>query len=162
MTHIVDGLLDIAFRTVERRAAADEEIALGIVAALRRLHAAAFESGGETTALRLRAALRDAIIAENLERLRRSRRTPPAVALPALQPGGRFAMAVLEDAVDSCLALQSGGDLVDRASRLLIGRLIDVLGGAPSYGAIVDRVADAREMGQPAALMPTSRQPTMN
>ena len=165
MTHIVDGILELAFRTVERRQASNEAVALGIVAALRRLHAAAFEAGGEDMALGLRATLRDALIAANLERQRRTGQTPPASDLPPLAESARFAMAVLEDAAHSCLALHAvvpDGASLERATRILVRRLIDVLGAAPGYAALVDRISDRRK-GQPAALvMPTGSQPAMN
>ena len=164
-THAVEGVLQIAFRIIEARSST-EHVAVGIIAALRRLHAAVHELGGEAMASSMRATLRDIIMAHNLERLRETRRVPQPVPLPAPTPEARFAVAVLEDAANSCLALNTltpDNGCLHLAICLLAERLIDTLGGAPDYGAFADRLADATSLGPPAALtVPTGSRPTVN
>jgi hypothetical protein len=164
-THAVQAVLQVAFRTAEARSSA-EHVAIGVIAALRRLHAAVHEAGGEAMASFMRATLRDVILARNLECLRETTRVPQPVPLPAPTPSARFAIAVLEDAANSCLmlnALTPDNGCLHLAIRLLAERLIDTLGGAPDYGTLADRLADATALGQPTALVaPTGARPILN
>jgi hypothetical protein len=163
--HPIQGVLDIAFRVAEGRSSSDEDVALGLIAALRRIHVAA-EEMHEGMALRLRGEIRDIIIAHNLERLRESKALPSPAALPKPnQSSARLAIALLEDAANSCLALNAltpNNECVKLAVHLLMRRLIAAVGGAPDYSQLIDRIAGPAA-GSPSVLsVPQGPRPRIN
>lgn len=151
---IIQGLIEIACRVAGQRGASAEDVALGIVAALRRIHTVVQEAS-DSLALTMREMLRDVIIRHNLDQLRATEALPTSAPLP--EKGGaaaRLAVAVFEDAANSCLglnALTPDNQAVAAAAHILLERLIQILGGAPDYRALIDRITDSAA-GPPGAL----------
>jgi hypothetical protein len=163
--HIIDGVLEIAARVAEGRGSSKEDIALGIIAALRRIHAVVGEAC-EGLALSLRMQISDLIVAHNLERLRQTGSVPAAAPLPEpALASARVAVAVFDDAANSALALNAltpSNAGIELAVRGLVQRLLGVLGGAPDYRLLVDRIA-SDEAAPPTLLpVPHGHRPSIN
>ncbi len=151
--HVIAAILETTVQTAQRRGASKELVALGIIAALRRIHAAV-EEASEAMALGVRATILNLITARNLERLRGTKTTPVPAPLPEAGSSQDWAViALFEDAANSCLALNAfmaGNDAIDQAILLLTERLIAVLGAPPDYAKLIDRIAGST--GGPIAL----------
>jgi hypothetical protein len=142
----VDTILDGAWKAASNRANTDD-LACGILAALRRLHQVVEENGGETAAGIFLASVRQVVMQATLQRIRFHAKLPIPVKLSPPRPQSRRACAILEDAANACLALNcqadDNGPLCDAMEKLLT-LLFDLLGGTPETDDIVSRVAAAR------------------
>jgi hypothetical protein len=142
----VDTILDSAWRSASQRASTDD-MAVAVVTALRRLHQVIDETAGGTAAATFLASVHQVVLEANLRKLRITRQPPVPKPLPAPLPSARVACAILEDAANGCLALNCAAEdntPLCEATERLVERLVDLLGGAPDQGALVDRVAAGR------------------
>jgi hypothetical protein len=133
----IEAVIDLAIRTARRRASREDTV-LGLIAGLRRIRAALDEKG-PTLASQLDATVRDVLIARNLG----GREVPKPAPLPEPGPGMWFATTVLEDAAQTCLALNGhtqDNSAVQAAICLLADRLVGQLGGAPDIRRLYDRL----------------------
>jgi hypothetical protein len=146
----IEAIIELAIKTARRRASSDD-IAAGLIAALRRIRAALDEESPKM-ASQMDATVRDVLIAANLGR----REAPAPIAIPAPGHDAGFASLVLEDAALTCLALNAHTDdnsALHAAICLFAARLVAELGGAPDIGAVLDRLwAGATETGEITAV----------
>jgi|SRR5919202_1393423 hypothetical protein len=70
--HVIQGILDFAFRAVDGYGSPTQQLTLGFIVALRRIYAAT-KTACETLVLAVRETLRDLIVAHGLERPRKMR-----------------------------------------------------------------------------------------
>ena len=142
----VDTIIDGAWKAASNRATSDD-LACGVLAALRRLHQVVEENAGETAAGIFLASVRQVVIQATLQRIRFNRKLPSPASLPQPLPQSRRACAILEDAANACIAVNcqadDNGPLCDATEKLL-SRLFDLLGGTPDTDALVSRIAGAR------------------
>jgi hypothetical protein len=154
MTHSgIEAVIELAIRTARRRAPSGD-IAMGLVAALRRIRAALDEES-PIMASQLDASVRDVVIAANLGR----REVPAPVALPEPGPAAAFASIVLDDAALTCLALNAhteDNSALHAAICVFAARLVAELGGAPAIGAVLDRIRASGPGGSEATVSPLS------
>jgi hypothetical protein len=133
----IEALVDLTIKTARRRASA-ADTAIGIIAALRWIHAVLDEQG-PLFASQMDATVRDVLIAHNLGR----NDMPQAVPLPEPGAEAAFAVAVLEDAAQTCAALNAhtpDNSALFAAICLFATRLIATLGGTPDIRRLYDRV----------------------
>jgi hypothetical protein len=143
MPHVIEALIEVAFHVAARRSE-PEELALGILAGLRRLHQQQAEES-VIVAATMRGMIGDLLLERRLGQVRGDGTAPPPVALPEERASARVAMAVFEDAANSCLAflpVLPEGEGLEIASRTLVDHLVEVLGGVPDYGVLAARVSD--------------------
>ncbi len=147
MAPVVQAVIASALHAARERSGPGD-VAHGLIAGLRHLRTAADEQGGYAVAAAIDTAVRTRILAENLEAARRDGRRPDPVALPAAGPALAVATAILENAADSCLAVNAhapdNGPL-EIAVFALTGQLIQHLGGAPDWRDV------ERELHRPSA-----------
>ena len=118
------------------------DTAHGIVAAMRRVRCSIDETGGSTLTDMLDSAIRDRLIIRNLRR----RRAGEKIDVAHLPPGGpslAVAEMVMVTAAETCMAYAEkdpdlGGLMV--VALILLDRLIETLGEAPSHEELLDRV----------------------
>jgi len=138
----IAAVVDLAIGTARRRASKGD-VALGLIAALRRIRAALDEES-PARAGQLDATVRDIVIAHNLGR----REIPASVALPEPGPGAALAITVLDDTAETCLALNAhtpDGSALQAAICLIAHRLLLELGGTPDIRRLYDRLWAARD-----------------
>jgi len=135
-----ETILDGAWHAASRRASC-EEMAVACVAALRRLHQVIEESAGETGAAIFRGCIRQLALQAALRHLGRVQK--PTAALPDAMPSARLACAMLEDAANSCVALNAAAEdngPLCHATEFLVERLFALLGGMPDANELIDQI----------------------
>jgi len=161
---VIEALIEVAYHVAARRSG-EAELALGIIAGLRRLHRAAAEESVFAAAA-MRGAIGDLLLERRLGEFADENSTPPPpVSLPAEHVAARVAMAVFEDAANSCLAfmpLLPDEEGLAIASRALVERLVSVLGGVPDYGTLADRIADPESRAARWLAEPWGREAALN
>lgn len=144
---VVGAVVASAVSAAEKRAS-PADVAYGVVAALRRLRAAADEEAGYAMAAAVDTAIRRNLLAGSLAELRRTGRNPPHVVLPTAGPGAASAAAIMESAADSCLAINAyapDNGPFEAAVGVLTHQIGRHLDGEPAWESV------ERELHRPAA-----------
>ncbi|HEY0835315.1 MAG TPA: hypothetical protein VGE72_15540 [Azospirillum sp.] len=139
---VVNAIIATATSAALKRGS-EEDVGLGVIAALRRLRATAQEEAGLTVVAAIDTVIRSRLLAENLTHLRASGAPPDAITIPAAGRGTNTAAAIFESAADSCLAVNAhapdNGPL-ELAVYALTGQLVQRFGGTPAWPALKDEL----------------------
>lgn len=121
--------------------ASREEVCAAIIDALSILRKAIGEQAGYAAQRSFDDFLKNRLIARGLERIRLGDK-PSAVSLPVMRPGP-VPNLIMEEAVHNCLALNGtapGNLYVESLATVLLGHLIDFLGGLPEISELLKRI----------------------
>jgi hypothetical protein len=154
MADAVELVINMAFSAASKRGGKDDVI-LGTIAALRRIRAAAEEAGGRPAVAAVDDTIRHIGVTHNARRLGRTRAAPVPARLPEPRSSARVAVAIFEDAANTCLqlnALTPDNWALGAAINLLTDRLIALLGGPPDLDAVVRQISATPEKALGGAL----------
>jgi hypothetical protein len=140
MPNVVEAVVDAAMSmAAERGTRAD--VAIGIVAALRRIRATLDEQVGYAAAAAMDTTLQDLVVSYDLPRL--SSGKPEPAELPEPGPETVRAAAIFEDAARNCIAFNvrtPDNSCLHEAICLLADRLFRVIGGTPAAPDLIGRL----------------------
>ncbi len=140
---VIGSALDRAARN-----AGNDDLACGLLAALKRIRTVVSVQAGYSAAFNLDDTIHAVFVQRALAAF--GTNALPPVSLPVRGSATRRASAILEDAAMSCLTLNAyfpGNTAVTLAVSTLAERLIDCLGGIPDWGCIIQelRIEDSDE-----------------
>lgn len=121
------------------------DIALGLVAALRRVRGIVRNQAGYGAACALDDGVREMILRAALEHYVQSTGPATAIALPSPSPATHRVALILEDVAVSAVVLNAwfpGNVAIHVMMEVLVQNLIMALGGPPDWPALADRLHD--------------------
>lgn len=133
------------------RDAGPGDLAHGLLAALRRLRAIVGVQAGYAAACSLDDGIHEFLLGRAMEGFGTG---AAPVALPPRGPNAFRACAILEDTAMSCLTLNAffkGNTALDIAVRVFSERLVECLGGVPSWGVVIDELRSQEAEAEEAA-----------
>jgi hypothetical protein len=142
----VDAIIDSAWQAASNRGTS-ADLACGVLAALRRLRQVIEDNAGETASGIFLASVRQVVMESTLARIRVHHARPKPVPLPQPRLESRVSCAILEDAANTCLALNCQADdnsPLCQATETLLHRLFDLTGGTPDTDEITERIVGER------------------
>jgi len=145
---VIESALERAART-----ARPGDVALALLAALHRIRSMVAGQAGYAAACSLDDSVRETMIERALTLFGTG--APSAVPVPARTPAAERAIAILEDAAMSCLALNAwfpGNTAMNIAVTTLASRLVDCAGGIPDWSRIFAELHTSDRDDEEAAL----------
>ncbi len=137
---LIEAVIGSAFERAAQRAGAGD-LAHGLLAALRRIRLVVDAQVGYSGACQIDDGIQDILVQRALAAYDST--APEAMPLPPFGPSTARAVAILEDAAMSCLALNAwfpGNSAVSLAVAVLTSRLVDCLGGVPDRDTVFSRL----------------------